>query len=463
MEVEETIEEPSKEETVAASVNEEEYLFQPTVETEVESVPEEPKESSEKVQRTVSRQHSDSIVTKRQVIRRHVQVSMVKKILDDEAKSSEEYSSSSDEQPSEEIDFEPASRERSRVIRTAIRRTGDESSGRKVFRVHEKQTEEVPASLEVSDFPRKIEIDEEAIPDSTVLEEVHAEPEIALDGLREPILEQPLVTRVAQRQDNVQSSRRQVIRSVVRETLTTTAREDHGEEDDMDASSSTSSGIEEDHGFEEDEGDNVREQQHIVTRLAIRGDLEDVTHRQVYRTLETEERALFKYENGERAEYEVEEEMLPEPVNDVLVEEEPEYLKGRLQQGDEPISKRTILKAPEDLVTSRQVIRTRVRQTELVNMRINSEDEELNDEEEDGEINGVYENGLTKEPAFIQGGRKFDFLRTAVRQEEDYPPTTRNVFREEVAVMKEKGQINTDSIAITGSSVSLCFSICMSV
>ena len=471
MEVEETIEEPSKEDTVEASMNEEEYLVEPTVEAEVECQPEETKESSEKVERTVSR-HSDSIVSRRQVIRRHVQVSMVKKILDDEAKSSEEYSSSSDEQPSEEIDFEPVNRERSRVIRTAIRRTGDESSGRKVFRLHEKQTEEVPASLEVSDFPRKIEINEEVIPDSTVLDDVHAQPEMALDGWGDPTLEQPQVTRVAQRQDNAQSSRRQVIRSVVRETFKTTAREDHAEEEYVvDASSSTSSGIEEDQDLEEDEGDDVSEQQHLVTRLAIRGDLENITHRQVYRTLETETRELFTYENGERAGDELEEEILPEPISDVLVEEEPEYLKDVLQQGDEPVSKRTILRAPEDPVTSRQVIRMRVRQTELVTMQMNSEDEELDDEEEEelepvspaGEINGVYENGI-KEPAFIQGdlGGKFDFLRTAVRQEEDYPLTTRKVFREEVAVRKDNSQINADSKEIletTGSSVSLPFMV----
>ena len=476
MEVDEVVEEPSTEGIVESSLNEEELLLQPAAETVVDRQPEETAKHTG-VHRTVSR-HSDSVTTRRQVIRRHIQVSMVKKIHDEEARSSEEEgeeeleeeieeeseeeaSPSSDEHPSEEVEFKPMIREGRRVIRTAVRRSARDRSARKVIRTHEKETHDVPLPLEVSGLPpQKIVVEEEVVSESPVLAEVYTEPDLYLETGGEKAHEEPKVIRFVQRQDEVPSSRRQVIRSVVRETFTTTAREG-GKNlliEDQNAEDTSSSPI-----SSEDEGDQVLFEDvaggGLQTRLAIRGDERNITHRQVYRVVDKEVSQLMEYGTEAKPEEAVVEEVLPEPSHSAQVEEEPDYLehlveehniKGVASVDEEPTIRRTILRTPEDAITRRQVIRRRVQQTESVVLHIHSEgeEEESSSEEEEvpvAEINGVYENGLNGEEGvdleIIREDlpRKFDHLRTAVRREEHYPLSRRQVYRKkDISVAKEE-------------------------
>lgn len=481
MEVEEIIEEPSTEGIVESSLNEGEFLPQPAVETAVNHQPEETAEDTEGFHRTVSR-HSDSFTTRRQVIRRHIQVSMVKKIHDDEAKSSEEEeieeeleeeaSLSSDEHPSEEVEFKPMVRERSRVIRTAVRKSARDPSARKVIRKHETETSDVPLPLEVSGLPRSIQIEEEIVPESPTLTEVYTEPGLYFETRGgEKIGEEPKVTRFVQRQEDVPSSRRQVIRSIVREKFTITARE-AGKDliEDQNGGDTSANLI-----SSEDEGDqglieHVADEggkEGIVTRLAIRGDEHNVTHRQVYRIVEAKINLPMEYENEAKPQEVIDEKVLPEPSYSAFVEEEPDYLGDLVEEhhiknvasddDDEPTVRRTILRTPEDAITRRQVIRRRVKQTESVVLHMHSEDEEeessSGEEETVADINGVYENGLNGEEGIdlelIREDlpRKFDHLRTAVRREEHLPISRRQVYRKrDIAMVKEelKNQMNVE-------------------
>ena len=480
LEVEEIIEEPNQEVTVKASVNEEELLLQPDVETEVEHLPEEPVDYTEGVLRTVSR-HSDSTVTSRQVIRRHIQVSMVKKIHDDEARTSEE-DSSSDEDPSEEVEFKPVVRERGRVVRTAVRHTANDATVRQVIRKHEVETEELPMPFAVSDLQRKTEAEEEVVSSPLLSTEVYTEPDMFLNT-EEGIARELQFTRLAQRQDDTPSTRRQVIRSVVGEKYMTTAREDpkdvEEEQDNIDVlAGPTSSKDEEGQDLDEDVADSDTKD-YLVSRFAIRRKEEDVTHRQVYRIVETEVNRLIEYEKEGKSEEVVGEEVLPEPVYDAQVEEEPDYMRQVFEgdhgqnlasDDDEHTLKRTVVRTPEDSVSRRQVIRRRVQQTESVILRMHSEDEEeeSSSEEEDTAvtgINGVYENGINEEegkrPDVIAEDlpRKFDFLRTAIRQQEHYPVTKRQVYREKeirTVELEMKNQISADNgQKIEGSSLNV--------
>ena len=451
---------------------EEEFLPPPLVETEVEYQPEEISEHHAEIHRTVSR-YSDTTVTKRQVIRKHIQVSMVKKLREDEIDSSEEYSSSSEEQPSEEVEFEPMKREKEQVTRTAVRLGGEDVSKRQVIRKREQETEAVVETFEdekvASDVPRKIEIEEEVIFESPISADVHTEPDIFLGTAEMPgrIREndEPQVTRVVQRQEEVPVTKRQVIRSVVRETYLTTAKAERSEfEDEEDQSdvtlSSTSSEDNDDKVLDEEARIDGREERHIA-RTAVRNGQENVTRRQVYRSVETEVHNVIDHEMVDETEDLVDEEKLPEPIVSSQVEVEPEYFEQFLEQApaqdlnieeQKALIKRTILRQPDDTVTRRQVIRSMVTETHAGIFHANLEESDKEEDEEvpiappqevafdhsEISINGVYENGLDEEGAEEEEvveedlPRKLGFLRTAVRQGEQLPVTRRQVYRKKV-------------------------------
>lgn len=489
-EVEELIETPREEETLESTFLEEEVIASPVIESEAECqadfVPPEEEKQSTEVRRVVSRQ-SDPVISKRQVIRKHIQVSMVTKLRENEVESSEEYSSSSEEEGGgveEETAFEPVKRAKSSVLRTAVRQVSDDASKRQVIRKRERETEElieddtagsgVAGTIQVTENVRsELPISPDA---NSTLEEFLGHSETGGDE-EEMVEEDPgmQLTRVVQRTNEEPVSSRQVIRSVVRESYLTTAtvqRESQESEDEY-FQSATSSDNDDDREIddtaEEENGSELN-----MSRIAIRGEPNGVTRRQVYRTIEVEIHD-FKEHRVEGSDLEeeavVEDDVIPKPVITSEVEEQPDYTGRYFEEepdatwDEEPSMKRTIVRQPDDVVTRRQVIRSEVIETHSNILHLTPEDEEdftaelekANSDPREVEVNGMGDSSIEEidEVGIINEDlpKKFDFLRTALRQGEKEPVTRRQVYRskvEEITTIDEeiKNQMNAEKEAI---------------
>ena len=369
-----------------------------------------------------------------------------------------------------EAEFTPRKRERIPVTRTALRHGDEAASQRQVIRIRETETEKLPVN--------EVSTTEELIVAPVVVADVESLPQVDFDALidtkQDDRRKEGNIARTVHRLEEIPVTRRQVVRSSVRETYTTTARVDDSEENEStvthtipEVTQQMPEAMEVGSKVDGNSAQPVIKREH-ATRTAVRMGEDIVTKRQVFRSYETETHKIMEFDrpkSEDKNREEVQEEALPEPVASVDVEVQPElYFEGEtvLDIKDRGLT-RTVVRHGEDEVSRRQVLRSHITETHAI--RVGYEDysedtvEEVIAEPEEAIVdhaevlvNGledemedqydVYDRELIVEKGSMTG--KFDFLRTALRQEE-FEVTRRQVYRStvtEVVDLDEEKRLN---------------------
>ena len=382
-----------------------------------------------------------------------------------------------------ELQWKPEIKEQRHITRTAYRHDEDVVTKRQVIRTRSTEVHKIlefekrrhKHRLERAESPKE-EPESDVVAEPVATEELEDEPDFQFDedtvDEKEERDTQPKVRRTVVRQAEEPVTRRQVIRRRVKESYTSTERLDLDddeeqqrpvvEEDEVLPEPAIAAEVETEPDYqfdlpEEELVNGVVEEVPVkkepeMMRTVLRQIEMPVTRRQVFRRrvqesyVQTEHRDVIDQEEPE------DHDIIPEPLVDTDVENEPEYdfnlpdeelVNGLVEEDETKLNmKRTVMRQEEIPVTRRQVFRKQV-----IESHVRTDHYESGSSEESRESTPTGEeiqNGLPEHNDIDDNGavddfiveetelpRKFDYLRTALRQEE-YPVTRRQVYRQRV-------------------------------